>query len=329
MENQLIIKAKENNINENEALNLQKTFAPFFDNAHEIKEKAMQIVVTDPSQVKEMQLARESRLALKNIRIDVEKTRKNLKEESLRKGKAIDGMASVIKYMIMTAEKHLQEQEDFIKNIEFKQKMELKEERERLLEPYGVDTSFYGDLSNMTDAVFQDLLETKKVMHQRKIEEEQKAEAERIAREKAEAEERERIRKENEKLKAEAVKREAEEKKRREAEEKIRKEQEAKLRKEREAREKLEREAKKKADAERKAKAEAEAKKQAELKAQKERERKEKLAPDREKLLVLAKSIDNISVIEVKSEEAKKVVSKVMDMFAEISSYIKKSSLNL
>ena len=58
-----------------------------------------------------MQEARIARLALRDIRIQADKTRKALKEESLRYGKAVQGVYNVIEYLITPIEKHLEERE--------------------------------------------------------------------------------------------------------------------------------------------------------------------------------------------------------------------------
>ena len=48
----------------------------------------------------------------------LKKVRKELKEESLRKGKAIDGVANIIKFLIEPVEKYLEDQEKFIEKLE-------------------------------------------------------------------------------------------------------------------------------------------------------------------------------------------------------------------
>ena len=133
---EIAIKAIDDNLNPEMALSLKNTFMPFFEQAEEWAKKAKEINITDVTQIKEMQLARDTRLNLRTIRINVEKTRKELKEESLRKGKAIDGIANVIKFLIVPIEEHLQEQENFVIIQEEKRKSELKESREKELEQY-------------------------------------------------------------------------------------------------------------------------------------------------------------------------------------------------
>jgi hypothetical protein len=113
-DNALAIEIRKEDLPESEALVLQNAFMPFFQQAENMKEKALSINVTSVDQVDEIKRAREMRLTLKNIRVDCEKVRKAHKEESLRKGKAIDGLANIIKYIITPLEEHLDNQEKFV-----------------------------------------------------------------------------------------------------------------------------------------------------------------------------------------------------------------------
>ena len=64
------------------ATTLKEKFLPFFEQAEEWKRKAETLVVTDASQVHDMKMARTARLALKEIRVNADKTRKALKEDT-------------------------------------------------------------------------------------------------------------------------------------------------------------------------------------------------------------------------------------------------------
>jgi len=122
---------------------LKDKFQPFFEQAEKWMDAASTLVVTDASQVNEMKMAREARLALKDIRVNVEKTRKALKEDSLRKSQAIDAIAGTLKGLIEPIENHLEQQEKFVEIQEQRRKQLLKEERIALLAPYEVPTDFY------------------------------------------------------------------------------------------------------------------------------------------------------------------------------------------
>lgn len=82
--------------------------------ANEWSEKAKTIKVTSKDQTEEMELARQGRLALRAIRIEVENSRKELKESALRRGQAIDAIAKYLKDLITPIEDYLGQQENFV-----------------------------------------------------------------------------------------------------------------------------------------------------------------------------------------------------------------------
>jgi hypothetical protein len=202
---------------------------------------------------KEMKKAKEYRIRLKNLRVNAEKTRKDLKEESLRKGKAIDGVANIIKYLIEPIENYLEDQEKFAEKLEKQQKLDLKNKRvNELLDFCDVSTDYeIYKLDEMPEDVYISFFENKKKSYYEIIEANKKAEIERIEKERIEKEKQEEIKKENAKLKAEAEQRELELKKERELQAKKEAELNAKLKAEAEQREFLENEKQEKEEKER------------------------------------------------------------------------------
>ena len=164
--NQLQILVKESGLTPAKATVILEKFQGYFAMAAEWEQKAKTVVVTNATQTAEMQMARAGRLFLREKRISLEKSRKELKEQVLREGKAIDGIANVLKALIVPIEDYLAQQENFV------------------------------------------AIQKAKEIETVRIRVEAEMEAERIAKEQVEAEEQERIRLENEKLKADAVKRE-------------------------------------------------------------------------------------------------------------------------
>lgn len=189
------------------AQNLQVSFAPMFSGARDIISKSKAIVVTDVGQKLETKLACEYRKALKNLRIDADKTRKSLKEDSLRRGKAIDGFYNILLDIIAPEETRLEEQEKFVERKEQERKAALKIKREKALAPYGIDASFYA-LGEMPDESWAQLLENTRVAHEAKLAAARKADEERIRLENERLKEEARIREENERLKKEAAEKE-------------------------------------------------------------------------------------------------------------------------
>lgn len=95
--------------------------------------RAREIKVTNESQAGEMMRARELRLEIRQKRLEVERTRKSLKEQALREGQAIDSVARWIKGLIEPTEQYLDEQEHFAENKRKKEEAARQAEAERLL----------------------------------------------------------------------------------------------------------------------------------------------------------------------------------------------------
>ena len=312
------------------ARNVTDVFAPLFAQAHSWAEKVATIKVTDATQVREMKLARESRLALKEIRVIAEKNRTRLKEDSLRRGRAIDSVYNTLEALVKPLEAQLKEQEEFVKRQEEQRKARIKAEREEALRPFGVNTAFY-QLAEMPEADWAALFNSTVAAHKAAKEAAEKAEAERTAKEQAEAAERERIRQENEHLRKEAEEREAAAKAERDRLAAEKKAIEEQARKEREAIEtKAKAElAKQKAEADRlaaiaaaKALAEkqaAEAQRKAEqaaadAKAKVEREAREKAEAEARRLREAQEALKQVEALKLKQEaEAKAKAARAPD----------------
>lgn len=247
--NELIEVIKATELAPSEAQIMLENFTAFFEDAKQWEIKAKTIVVTQETQVAEMEQAKEARLALKRIRLDAEAKRKELKEKSLREGKAIDGIANVIKALVVPIEEYLEKQEKFIENLKEQRLETMRANRSALLANYIENPDFY-DLKNMSEEGFDTLVENSKIAFMAKKKAEREEEENRIKKEVEDKKEQERIRVENEKLKKEA---EAREKEIEEERRKARVEQEKVLlekQQEAEAREKIEKELKEKKDQE-------------------------------------------------------------------------------
>jgi fused signal recognition particle receptor len=275
-------------------------FQDYFQIAADWETKARALVVTDEKQVAEMKMAREGRLFLQKKRIAIENSRKELKAQSLREGKAIDGIASVLKGLIEPIENYLEMQEKFVEIKRDKEQETIKLFRISELMAIGIETPIFYDLKKMSEHDYQELLAEQKLIIQQRAEAEQRAEQERIAREAEHV----RIKTENDRLKAEAVKREAELSTERAAvAEKMLIEQHAKEKAETELKDKLAAEA-----------AEAERINNERLTAER--------APDKEKLLEFARKIQALEFPLVTSPEATKVLFDIQELIAKISNSI-------
>jgi len=340
---------------------LLSMFTPYFTAMAEIETKINSLNAENPLAV-DVKMAREIRLALKNNRVASEKVKDEQKASILIEGRLIDNLNNIVKNTSKGLELKCESIEKYAEQQELKRKEERKLIRLEALKPYEESEGFFNfnyDLLGMEDVAFDNLLEGTKLSYEAKKERERKAEEERIAKELAEQKERERIKAENERLKLEAEAREKElaEQKRLQEEERIKQEKlladekakqeaerieqerlraeekkkadeilakqkaesEAKLKAEQDAKLKLEKELKAKQEAEQKAKEEADKKKKKEAEEQKKLARQ----PDKQKLELFSKSVLNVEYPDVKSEEAKKILTDVQSLMNKVSLFIK------
>lgn len=207
--NQLTIIIKENQLEAESASFLTTTFVPLLKRAEEWAVKANAIKVKDASDTGTMNVARITRLELRKVRIAAEKAKESLKAEGLRRNNAIQGAYNIVKFLTEPLEEKLLEQEQYVERQEATRKAKLKIERETIMSPFavtiGMDISFY-PLGDMPQDSFDILLQTTKTQAEAKTALAAKAESDRLAKEKADADERARVQAENEKLRQEAVK---------------------------------------------------------------------------------------------------------------------------
>lgn len=177
-------------------------FAPFMITLKQLSDKASTINHTEPS-VLDAKLAREVRLAMAKNRTASEKVKDTNKASLLAEGNLIQNLYNVIANSSKLSEADLDAVEKFAENKEKERKAQLSIERAAMFTDFGTDLTGY-DLGNMADNVFADLLESQKLLHEKRIADAARLEAERIADEKAELERQAALKAENERLKKEA-----------------------------------------------------------------------------------------------------------------------------
>jgi DNA repair exonuclease SbcCD ATPase subunit len=229
--NKLMVLINDSGLEKSKGEVLLSKFSDYFKIAAEWEKKAKTIIVTSAEQKADMAMARVGRLEMREKRLAVEKTRKELKEQSLREGKAIDGLANVLKALIEPIEDYLDKQERFVE-IQAAEAA-AKAERDRI----------EAELKAEADRIAAEKAETERL----------RIENEKL---KKEAEEREsKIKADKEKADKEKAEAEAKTKAEKDAQDKALKEAQEKAEADRKAREKAEAE---KAESERKAKEAAE-----------------------------------------------------------------------
>lgn len=181
------------------AATLRAAFEEMFGQADVWAKTAKTICVTDIHDERSMKLARETRLALRDIRVKSDHARKRLKEDSVRRGKAIDGIANVLKDIVVPLEAYLLEQETFAERHEMARRNELRGVRETALRELGADPSVWvglGDADEPTWASIYEMATNAKAAKEETARREAaaKREAERLEAEKREAARAERLR---------------------------------------------------------------------------------------------------------------------------------------
>lgn len=310
-----------------DAEEIKQSYLPYFVQIAEIKEQAKKIDFENPSDLDE-RIARELRLKTVKIRTGSEEVKNNRKKIYQLRANVEQSSWNLIKDTCLIDEETFAQVEKARERKEIARKEALKNERLTILAPYGFDST-YTDLANMTDEAFLNMLHGIKLAHDERLEAAAKLELERIAKEKAEAEERERIKLENERLKKE---REAIEKaqieERKKADELLQAErakaeaaqrqankekaqQELKLKKEREAKEAAEAQIKAAAD-------KVEADRIAKIKAEKEAAK----APDKTKLTIWIEGLE-LPELSLSEKESVSVEFEIRNKFSAFKTWAK------
>ena len=336
-------------IDSDSALALRGKFGDYYNEIVALREKVA--MVTDKADPIHQKLAREIRLGLKNVRCEVERTRKALKADSLARSKFIDGVAGyIMKILCEPVEEQLAAVEQYAERQEAARIAAVIAERNAALVAVECDPTAY-NLGVMDEATFALVLAGAKKQREDRIEAARKAEADRIAAERAAALERERIIAENKRLNEEAAAREAAAKREREiaaehtrkieakakaereaAEAKARIEKakaDAKLAAEREAREKAEREI---AEAKRKEEARLDYERlqeKARILAEKEASEKAARAPDKEKIMALVRVIGDIELPKMTTDAGRTAMVEISQKRDGFTCWIEKLANNL
>jgi len=321
MKNELVVIAEKSGLEKNKIETLVGSFDKYFQEAKAIVAENKNIVVNDEKDTVGMEQARSARLALQKVRVAAEKTRVALKESSRREGLAIDGINNVLKALIVPVENHLKIQEKYAEFIAEERANKIYEERVNELSKYVEDVCIYS-LKHMSEDVFKELRDRCKKAKDDKIEAEKRAKEEATQKELAYQKEQEQIRLDNIKLRKEAKERE-------EAAEIERQKQAKALQSERDKIEKIEAKIREEKEAEAKKKNDELLKQQAEQKAKDEIERQKLLAPDKEKLIDLASTIDKISMPAVSTKGAQKITAETKDILLKLSGDIRKQASNM
>jgi len=179
---ELVLSNELKGVDESKAAQIKATFEPMVKMLEGFESSYSEIMALEQSEEKSKQ-AKRVRIDIGKIRIETEKNRKAQKEEYLRAGKAIDGVANIVKWAVTEKENALKEVETYYERIEAERIAKIQAERLEELSRFDVDGSTM-DLGKMPDDVWSNLLSGSKANYEAKKEAERKAEEKRIAAEK-------------------------------------------------------------------------------------------------------------------------------------------------
>jgi hypothetical protein len=328
------INASDYGLEESKAAEIKAMFLPMLNKMDELEAHYNDILKQEINP-ETCQMAKDLRLVYVKTRTGTAEIHKKLKAFYLAGGRFVDAFKNIQEAASGEKEKTLKAIEDHFENMERERTEKLRIARLEMLKPYTEIEPL--SLGRMEQAVFDNLLAGFKLAYETQKAAEKKAEEDRIAQAKAEAEAREAQRLENIRLKEEAIEKERlaeiERKKKAKllADQKAKADKEradlmAKNEEERKEKERLAAEIESKNQAEAKAKRDAEIKAEAEKKAKLAEEKKAKLAPDKDKLLNFMQAINDLPRPDVKSVKAANIAANANGLLIKVANYIKENA---
>lgn len=211
MENSIVkINPTEYGLTVETAAKIEAQFLPMLEKMTELENEYNAILGLNIEEPKTAKAAKDLRLKYVKIRTATAEIHKAQKDFFLKGGRFVDGWKNAQLFASQGKEESLERIEKHAENMERERLEKLQIERAEMLAPYLMEHDIAPSLSSMQEDVFNAYLTAKKQAFEDRKAAEAKAEVDRIAREKAEAEAREAQRLENIRLKEEADKREAE-----------------------------------------------------------------------------------------------------------------------
>lgn len=299
------------------ALLIIDEYTPLAERAVKLAESSVLVEVRGEDDAEGMAAARAARLELRQCRIEAERTRKKLKQESLDIGRVIDGIYNMIEQRVGPAEERCLMLEETKERAQAARDAQIRGARESALRELGVDVRLYNVVA-MNEEQFQDLLERSRREQQQRLEEAEREVRERLKKEEEDRQERERLKAENDRLRKEAEERDA-----------ARRQQEAAAAAERARLEKEAQEAKQQAAKLEQEKREQEARLAKAARDQQKAERRAAQAPDADKLFALAKAIGSIGIPTMATANGKAALAAAQQEIRELINKIESDASRL
>ena len=138
----LILNATQFGVEESKAKQIEAVFQPMIKMLYQMENEYNNLIKeTEECGVNEKitNNAKSLRIRISKVRIETDKKRKAEKEFYLRGGKAVDGIANILKNAVFEKENNLKEIENYFENIENERISKLQKARESELLKYDVE----------------------------------------------------------------------------------------------------------------------------------------------------------------------------------------------
>jgi len=178
---ELTLKPSLTGLEKSKAEQIEKTFIPMIELLKNFETAYNNIIKESEKEISQdvVVKAKRLRLDISKVRIETEKVRKSEKEECLRMGKAIDGVANILKYAVVEKESKLKNIEQHFENIENERIAKLQNDRANELIKYEIEV-IPTDLGTMANDMWINYIAGCKLNYETKKAAELKIEQDRI-----------------------------------------------------------------------------------------------------------------------------------------------------
>lgn len=156
---------KTSDINEENKIALQTTFAQYIDVINTWRQNVNNLSITDESQIELINTAKEGAKYIVKVRTTIDKIRKDVGGEYYKQYKAVNNAANLLLEELKPIEEALVEKSNFIVNKRKAEKEELNNRRLLLLQPYAEFAVMNFDYSDMSEEDFDKTLKGAKAAY--------------------------------------------------------------------------------------------------------------------------------------------------------------------
>ena len=170
---------KTHSLDDKTVLEIGERYAPFLKAISRARDIAEKTTVSSVDQIDEMVVSREERLVLTKARTSANSARQSMKADYLKRNNAIQGVYNWLELMSKPIELHFKNNEEFAVLEEQKRLAEVAVKRNLELEPFREFTPETPNIALLSDEDFGKLLQGGKLLHQKHLEDQERERIER------------------------------------------------------------------------------------------------------------------------------------------------------